>query len=238
MVVSVEVDARRPESAPVGIGNVLRSRLGEEGSGVRDRSTTWCMLALALKRHRLRVDANYMAAGCSDGSFLRSQGLRSGRLRAGAIGLVVAAAALSGCAGTSQSDASTRDETGAIVEEGAVGAFRIEVGDCLSGVGEGLIESANGVSCNTSHQYEVYHRYVFPEGDFPGTEVIETMAERECLQAFEGFVGVAYEESVYGFTALQPIEESWNKIDDREVLCMLGNYDGTDKTGSARGSGI
>jgi len=59
-----------------------------------------------------------------------------------------------------------------------------------------------------------------------------------CYDAFAGFVGHDYETSIYGFTTLSPSAESWDQLDDREVLCLIANYDETKKTGSAQNTGI
>ncbi|MEM7276032.1 MAG: septum formation family protein [Actinomycetota bacterium] len=152
--------------------------------------------------------------------------------------LAVAGLALAACGGASQTDETVRDESGAIVEEGEVGAFKVQVGDCISGVEEGLVETANGVTCDGMHQYEVYYSHLLPAGDYPGDVAINEAAQSECLEAFEPFVGLSYDQSVYGFTALTPVQDSWERIDDREILCLIGNYDGTDKSGSARGSAV
>ncbi len=145
-----------------------------------------------------------------------------------------------GLVGLGGEDNTTRDEAGAIVESGEVGAFRIRLGDCIDGLGLGEIESVEGVPCDSAHELEVYFAFNLPDGDgsYPGDEAVGLASEEECFDAFEPFVGLDYQESTFGFKSLTPTEASWNSIDDREVLCMIGNYDGTPKTGSARGSAI
>ncbi len=143
-----------------------------------------------------------------------------------------------GCTPSSAQDGTVRDKAGSVVSDGEIGAFRIQVGDCLRGVDAGMVATAQGTSCDRAHQYEVYHRYEFPEGDFPGDTIVGTTADTECLGAFEAFVGLNYADSIYGYTALQPMQDSWDRVGDREVLCLIGNYDGSDKTGTARGTAI
>lgn len=125
-----------------------------------------------------------------------------------------------------------------MVTDGEIGAFRIQVGDCLRGIETGLVESADGVSCDSRHQYEVYHRYEFPESDYPGDSIVGTTADAQCLAAFESFVGLSYPDSIYGYTTLRPVQDSWDQVGDREVLCLIGKYDGSEKTGTARGTSI
>ena len=143
-----------------------------------------------------------------------------------------------GYAGLGGEDNTTRDDSGAIVEEGELGAFRIRVGDCIGGGIDGEVESVDGVPCDGPHELEVYFAFNLPEGDgaYPGDTVVEDLANDGCLDAFQPFVGETYEASIYGFTTLTPTKNSWDGLDDREVLCMLGNYDGTLKTGTAKGA--
>ena len=142
-----------------------------------------------------------------------------------------------GYAGIAGQDGTTRSEDGAITEEGELGAFRIRLGDCIEGALDGPVESVQGVPCDSPHLLETYHAFNLPDGDYPGDESVGNMADDGCYGAFEPFVGLSYEESIYGFSTLTPTRESWDGVDDREVLCLIGNYDGTQKVGSARQTG-
>lgn len=145
-----------------------------------------------------------------------------------------------GYTGLGGQDDTTRSESGAIVEAGEVGAFRIRLGDCLNGATTGLIESMEGVPCTSPHDVEVYYAFNLPEGngEYPGDDAVGEAAGERCYDAFAGFVGTDYESSVYGFTTLSPSSASWDQLDDREVLCLIANYDGTKKTGTARNTRI
>lgn len=153
----------------------------------------------------------------------------------GAAGLGLVGAGYAGL-GLAGEDNTVRDEAGQVVEAGELGAFRVRVFDCINGSMEGLVESVEGVPCEGPHQLEVYHASNLALAEYPGEDAMVEAGEQRCLEAFEPFVGIAYEESVYGFSVLYPSEQSWEELDDREVLCMLGNVDGTPKTGSAKGS--
>lgn len=150
---------------------------------------------------------------------------------AAAFALVLAA-----CGSSATSDDTTRDDSGEIVEEGQVGALAIQVGDCLGSVGTGEITSTEGVPCETEHEYEVFHAFDLTGTDFPGDDEVANLASEGCLEAFEPFVGIDYESSIYGFNHLVPTQEGWDQVDDREVLCIINNFDGTLKTGSAEGT--
>lgn len=153
-----------------------------------------------------------------------------------ALGLMMAGA---GCSFLEE-DQTTRDEDGSIVEGGELGAFTIQLGDCIGGELAEEVGSVDGVPCDEPHQFEVYHLFDLPEGDgnFPGDLRVGELADEGCLAAFEPFVGQAIGASVYDFFRLTPTQETWERIGDREVVCMVSNFDGTPKTGSAKGSGL
>lgn len=163
--------------------------------------------------------------------------LRSALARAG-----FAAAVLLG-AGCSDGDVS-RDDSGAIEEEGDVNAFDVEVGDCFDdpeGFEEGQLDEIfdlPAVPCSQPHDNEAF-ALVELEGDddeFPGQQTVGEQGLDLCLEEFEPYVGIDYDSSSLAFDAyLTPTEESW-KLGDREVVCAL--YDGelAPLTGSMKGS--
>ena len=133
-------------------------------------------------------------------------------------------------------DDTTRDESGAIVEEGELSAFSISVGDCLVGSAAGEVSGFDGVPCDQPHDNEVYHTFDLADGDFPGDAVMQTQATEACLAAFETYVGISYQESpTYDITWLSPTAGSWGQ-GDREIACLVNNLDGTQKVGSAEGT--
>ena len=159
-----------------------------------------------------------------------------GRIVGGAVvGLGLVGAGYTGLGGE---DNTTRDDNGDIVESGEVGAFRIQLGDCLNGATTGLIESMEGVPCSAPHDVEVYHAFNLPDGPYPGDASISQSVGDACYDAFEPFVGHDYETSIYDISSLSPTLGSWNELDDREVLCLMDMYDGSKKNGTARNTGI
>jgi len=142
-----------------------------------------------------------------------------------------------GYLGLAGEDNSTRDESGVVIDGGEVGAFRIRLGDCFEDVLAGDFESVDAVPCTDPHQNEVYEAFNLAYGEsdpFPGRDVVRAAADEQCLSEFEAFVGRSYETSSYGIGSITPTEASWDEFDDREVLCMISNYDGSTKTSSAR----
>lgn len=131
---------------------------------------------------------------------------------------------------TSFGDDTTRNDQNEIVESGGLGAFAIEVGDCLnlpSDLNE--VQSVEGVPCSQAHSAQAYALFDlvgFGEA-FPGSEAFDEQAAQGCYERFKSFVGVPYEESELYFTTFEPTEESWRQLDDREIVCLLIPESGT-----------
>lgn len=157
------------------------------------------------------------------------------RLIAGAVVAGVAVFAGVGAFG----DDTTRNDQGAITEAGGLGAFVIQEGDCMNLPSESLVQSVEGLPCGQSHDAEVYSLYDMAAASsaYPGDEAVNNAAVDGCLQRFHAFVGVAYEQSALDVYYLHPTEDSWDGYDDREVVCMVTTMDGSQLTGSMRGSG-
>ena len=85
--------------------------------------------------------------------------------------------------------------------------------------------------------FEVYAAFNLAYGTddpFPGQSVVDELIDDGCYGQFTPFVGVEYEESIFEFGAVYPTKDSWDEVDDREVLCLISNYDGSMKTGTAK----
>lgn len=133
-----------------------------------------------------------------------------------------------------------RDESGAIVGEGALSPFELEVGDCFNDPegGEELIDRVAAVPCSAPHDNEVFHLADYPAGaeaPFPGQEELDRFAAQQCEAAFGSYVGVAYASSRFVMAPVQPTEESWAE-GDRELICILFDPDLNKLEGSRRGA--
>lgn len=115
-------------------------------------------------------------------------------------------------------------------------AFDIEVGDCLNDEISGEISSVNTISCDEPHNREAYFAFNIADGEFPGEQAVSEEASTGCYNAFSDYVGILPDESKYQIYSLTPTRESWEGLNDREVLCMLGA--GTEQiSGTAKGTG-
>lgn len=146
-----------------------------------------------------------------------------------------ASASTSSTAGES-TDASASTEASA--EGSVVSAFDLEVGDCFDTDDVSTVDEVTVTSCDTSHVYEVFGLTDYDAeetADFPGDDALNSAANAACRPAFEEYVGVAYDDSEWFGTFINPSEETWAN-GDREIVCVLHTEDETEVTGSAEGS--
>ena len=100
------------------------------------------------------------------------------------------------------------------------------------------IESLPEVPCDGEHSHEMYEVLDFVKVSnaksdttltdvYPGFEVLESFARRECLGAFQEFVGISSFDSEMFYSWILPTLNSWEDDKDREVLCVAANRDGS-----------
>ena len=68
----------------------------------------------------------------------------------------------------------------------------------------------------------------------PDAGQMQSIVDEQCLGAFEGFVGLPYEQFALEVTWLEPTAESWD-AGDRELLCIVADPAGG-VTGSLEGA--
>ena len=118
--------------------------------------------------------------------------------------------------------------------------FSLSVGDCFNGVTSTYEYSEIGdvdvVSCSKPHRYEVYSEFELTGSSWPGLSTVISRGEEGCSARFASFVGIDYEYSEWYISTLYPTEDSWNRGDDRKVMCLLGTEYDEVTIGSARGT--
>lgn len=152
--------------------------------------------------------------------------------------LLVLSLGLSAC---SSEPEATRDEAGDVATAGEIDAFAIDLSDCLveppaTGDQAEEVADVSAVPCAEPHDGEVYALFDLPDGDFPGDEAVTTAADERCVEEFDTFVGKAYEDSALDFFTFTPTKDSWELRDDREVVCVIGDPEGGQTTGSLKGA--
>ena len=116
-------------------------------------------------------------------------------------------------------------------------AFSMKVGQCVQLPTGDNITDLETTDCSALHDAEVFHLTQVTEDERPSDSELEDMGGDACLAAFEGYVGIPYEESELDYTILYPSPGSWEE-GDREIICFIISGDGTDTqlSGSMRGA--
>jgi hypothetical protein len=133
-----------------------------------------------------------------------------------------------------------RDDTGAIVGDGNIGAFQMRVGDCFNDSGPSFgdqgaeVTDVPGVPCSEPHDNEVYAIFDVSLPSFPEGEGMSETAFDSCLQRFESFVGKDYQSSALDIVTMYPTKVSWSQHNDREVICAVFDVNATKLVGSAK----
>ena len=151
------------------------------------------------------------------------------------VALSAAGLALSGCSllpSFTGGGTATRDDSGEVVEgNDDTDVFTLQVGDCLNdATAAETVETIPTVPCTEPHDSEIYASIIMTGDTFPGTDAVIAEADTACLDAFDGFVGVSYADSLYYYSYYFPTEGSWEG-GDREILCTI-----YDEAGQVTGS--
>lgn len=109
---------------------------------------------------------------------------------------------------------------------GAFGGGTVEfsIGECVILPDVVEVVEYEAVDCAQVHDAEVFALPQHPapvDAPYPGEVALDQMAEERCREAFEGYVGRPYDESVLYSTFLRPSQASWDLADDREIVCLL-----------------
>lgn len=122
--------------------------------------------------------------------------------------------------------------------------FTLAVGDCWDNTEANAdaaeVSSVPTVDCEKKHDFEAYSAMNMDDKEYPGLAETEAEADQYCMDKFEGFLGLSYEEAVaYDFTYFYPSDQSWG-LGDREILCTIYAIDENGEiekvTGSLKGA--
>ena len=109
-----------------------------------------------------------------------------------------------------------------------------EIGTCLD-FGDSIDEEITVlpvVPCGEPHTHEIYAIEFSEAATYPGFEALEADAQAKCLGAFEDYVGVSAFDSELFFSWLVPTLNSWDRDDDRQIVCVIGEGNGAPLVGT------
>ena len=128
-----------------------------------------------------------------------------------------------------------RDASGDIVAAGDESAFDLRIGDCFDDPSNfAEVASVPALPCSEPHDNEVFAKVNMTNATYPGDGSVDDFAMPACYDAFEAYTGESYEASALDFGYLGPSAESWEQIDDREVICLLYDVDFSKLSSSMR----
>jgi hypothetical protein len=93
------------------------------------------------------------------------------------------------------------------------------------------------VPCEQPHSHEIFAVITSQASVYPGFEALEATAQAQCLAKFEDYVGISAFDSNLFYSWLVPTLTSWDREDDREIICVVGSKDSKPLLGSVQGSG-
>lgn len=98
-------------------------------------------------------------------------------------------------------------------------ATDVEVGSCIADVPESSrVVTLPTVDCAEEHGGEVYAVLNMPDGDYPGTSVIDEW-QNKCPEALATYSPEAMVDDTVGVYVLYPTQETWD-AGDRAVTCI------------------
>lgn len=123
-----------------------------------------------------------------------------------------------------------------------IDSFDLDLGDCFndpaaSAAGSEEVFEAGELElldCAEPHAYEVYEMSDIADGAFPGEDAVLAEVQAVCLEGFEEFIGLPYDDSVIEVTYYYPSEQSWTVGDDRTIICAA--TEGPSTVGSLQGA--
>jgi hypothetical protein len=154
---------------------------------------------------------------------------RAGLVALSAVALVLAAG--TGCS------AFEDDPTTATTVPNGVRIVDLEPGTCFQAPANTDVRTVEEVGCGRPHDAEAYAVFALPfpaDEPFPGGAEVQSLAQMGCQERFADYVGQAYEDSQYYFSAITPTRKSWEDRGDRRVLCSVIAADGGQLEGTVR----
>ncbi len=132
---------------------------------------------------------------------------------------------------------------GSMQDSGGLDLIPLRVGDCFQEVTSATTIDADTVHqlpvipSNQPHDNEIFFLFEVEDGDWPGDGFLETTADQACLARFEAYVGRDYATSRLDFYYFGPSQLSWERLGDREIVCILYDFDLEPLLDSMRDSG-
>lgn len=117
--------------------------------------------------------------------------------------------------------------------------FSLKVGDCFNNASADAtsVSDVPITDCANGHDAEVYFIFDYPNApsDYPGEDAIRVAGEAGCKPQFQGYVGIPFENSLYGYSYLTPTSTGWDR-GDHTYDCIIVSSDTNKLVGTAKNS--
>ena len=117
----------------------------------------------------------------------------------------------------------------------------LTVGKCVDQLpaAGSTVGSVTTIDCAKTHAAEVYAVFNWSGSEsndqFPGDDAVTTQAETGCKDAFQPYVGTAFDQSTLEATYMLPTSDTW-KDGDRTFICLVMGPSGGTLDSSVKGS--
>lgn len=128
---------------------------------------------------------------------------------------------------------------GGIAADFAIGYFAthttsysdLRAGDCVKRP-NGEVSLLRHQSCSADHDRQVFATFDVNQASssYPGRTELRGLAEGECVSRFNAVAADAPNRSELGVFFLVPNQTSWEDSDNRRVVCLVGNRNGSPLT--------
>jgi hypothetical protein len=116
--------------------------------------------------------------------------------------------------------------------------FGLAVGTCFDDPSESVdVVDVPVVPCDAPHDNEVYAVFDLAGDVYPGDEAVQQSASEGCLERLVSLLGTDPAATPLEASFLYPVQQGWEQIGDREVVCFAFRRDLAKLTGSLAATG-
>lgn len=141
------------------------------------------------------------------------------------VGVVLGAVLLaSGCAAATPASVSPSPAVSSTVASAPLAS--LAVGQCTSAVDASSVQTLSVVDCTSEHFWEVSAVLPVDGDDYPGEIALRQRAATDCPTAFEQYVGVASNRSMFRMSFITANQSHWSDPANHKLACLVGTAAG------------
>lgn len=102
----------------------------------------------------------------------------------------------------------------------------LTVGQCTSAVDPEAVQTLSVVNCASEHSWEVAEVIAIDGDVYPGEVALRQRAATDCPTAFQQYVGVASNRSMFGMSFVTANQSHWADPANHKLACLVGTTAG------------